>query len=49
MNPKAHASRKLQDARQEIAYSTFVEQLSQRLMNDWDNRSAMGNPLPPLA
>ncbi len=35
--------------RQEMAYQPIVKQLSQLLMNDWDNRSTMVNPLPSLA
>ncbi len=31
-----------------MAYQPIVEHLSQLLMNDWDDRSAMVNPLLPL-
>ncbi len=30
-------------------YQPIVKQLSQLLMNDWDNRSSTVNPLVPLA
>lgn len=34
---------------QKMMYQSTVEQLSQLLMNDWDNRSALESPYLPFA
>ncbi len=46
---KRLSGKQLSGERLEMDYPPIVEELSQLLVNDWDNRSTMVNLLQPLA